>query len=266
MTTNIPATNTLRPGLLVALNTNVKGNVSYVKRDLEAEHETDAGLKAKWETERTIADAAEFERASQVRSKARSLITAVCTKTAFGLLCPESGAPDLDRATDEARKLCEDFNRNAKLTRVHCFVLTGRVASDDVKAVQAISGEVRDLIADMKDGLEALDVEKVRKAANEAKQIGNMLSPEAQARIQIAIDAVRAQARKIVAAGETAAIVINQRAIATLNEARTAFLDLEPAREVAEPVLVGRDIDLDVIETARTLADEMRERDLSSAA
>ena len=245
MTTNIPANNTLRPGLLVALNTSVKGNVFYVKRTLEAEHETVGGLKAKWETERTISDAAEFERASQVRSKARSLITAACTKTAFGLLCPETGAADLDRAIDEARKLCDDFNRNASITRVHCFALTGRVASDDVKAVQAISGEVRGLIADMKDGLESLDVEKIRKAANEAKQIGNMLSPEAQVRIELAVKAVREQARKIVAAGETAAIVIDQRTIATLNEARTAFLDLDPAREVAEPTLVGRDIDLE---------------------
>jgi len=245
MTTNIPASNTLRPGLLVALNTSVKGNVFYVKNTLEAEHETEGGLKAKWETERTITDAAEFERASQVRSKARALVTSVCTKTAFGLLCPETGAPDLDRAADEARKLCEDFNREAKLTRVHCFVLTGRVASDDVKAVQAISGEVRDLIADMKEGLEALDVEKIRKSANELKQIGNMLSPEAQVRIELAVKAVREQARKIVKAGETAAITIDQRAIATLNEARTAFLDLDPAREVAEPILVGRELDLE---------------------
>ena len=243
MTMNIPANNTLRPGLLVALNTSVKGNVNYTRRDLETDHETDAGLKTKWETERTITDAAEYEQAIKVRSKARSLVTAVCTPTAFGLLCPETGAPDLDKAADEARKLCEDFNRNAKVTRVQCFVLTGRVASDDVKAVQAISAEVRDLIADMKDGLEVLDVAKVRKAATEAKQIGSMLSPDAQARITVAIEAVRAQARKIVSAGETAAFEIDRRTIATLNETRTAFLDLDAPTEVAEPAVVGRAVD-----------------------
>lgn len=244
MTTNIPASTTLRPGLLVALSIRVKGNVSYVKRDLETEHATDAGLKAKWETERTIADADEFKRATQVRSKARSLVTGVCTATAFGLLCPETGAPDLDKAIADARKLCDDFNRDAQLTRVSCFVLTGRVAADDVEAVKAINGEVRELIADMKDGIESLDVEKVRKAANEAKQIGNMLSPLAQARITVAIEEARKAARKIVAAGETAAIEIDRRTIATLNEARTAFLDLDTSREVAEPTVVGRAVDL----------------------
>ena len=98
MTSNIPANNTLRPGLLVALNTSVKGNVNYTRRDLETDHETDAGLKTKWETERTITDAAEYEQAIKVRSKARSLVTAVCTPTAFGLLCPETGAPELQPA------------------------------------------------------------------------------------------------------------------------------------------------------------------------
>ena len=59
--------------------------------------------------------------------------------------------------------------------------------------------------------------------------------------------AVREQARKIVSAGETAAYGIDRRTIATLNETRTAFLDLDTPKEVAEPAVVGRALDLEAV-------------------
>jgi hypothetical protein len=237
---------TLRPGLLVGLKTSITGNVKYNKQVIESDHITETGSrKAKWETERTVIDPVEHEAATKVRSKARSIVNSVCANTAFGLLCPDIAAEDLKLALVEARKLCDDFNRTAKLTRVYFNAITGRIAPDDLQAVRAINEEVRQLLAEMADGIQKLDVVAVRAAADRAKQIGAMLTLDAQARIQIAIDAARASATKIKAAGEQAAIEIDRRTLATLAEARTAFLDIDqPDREVAAPTAEGRSIDL----------------------
>jgi hypothetical protein len=240
-------TSTIRPGLLVSLKTSIRGNISYEHRDIEQEHLTDDGRKlAKWETERSISDPAEYDAAVKVRSKVRSVVSSVCANSAFGLLCPEKSIDDLDNAIAEARRLADGFNATAKLTRVWVYVIAGRIAPDDLEAVRAINSEVRDLLAVMADGVANLDVTAVRSAADRARDIGRMLSPDAQTRIQGAIDAARSAARRIVKVGEAAAQEIDQRTIRRITEARTAFLDLdEPAVEIAAPAAEARALDLE---------------------
>jgi hypothetical protein len=48
-----------------------------------------------------------------------------------------------------------------------------------------VAEDFRELLAEMETGLQNLDVKVVRDAANKARNIGAMLSPDAQARIQI---------------------------------------------------------------------------------
>ena len=245
-------TSTLRPGLLVSLKTTVSGNVHYSRQTIESEHITDEGeAKSAWETERTVTDPKEHEAAIKVRSKARSLVSAVCASSAFGLLCPENAEPELESAIAEARRLADAFNAEATLSRISVYVMTGRIAQDDVEAVRAINSEVRDLMADMSKGIETLNVDTVRAAASKAKQLGSMLSPEAEARVQIAIDTARSSARQIVKAGEQASQEIDRRAIRKITEARTAFLDMDEADEIAVPTVEARGIDLEPEEERR---------------
>lgn len=247
-------TSTLRPGLLVSLKTTVTGNVQYRKRTIEAEHLTEDGAEmARWETERTIADKAEHEAAQKARSMAGSCVRSVCAHSAFGLLCPENRADELEKAIADARKIAADFNETASLTRLGVYVITGRIAPDDVEAVRAINSEVRDLLADMAEGVKDLDVKRIRDAANKARSIGSMLSPDSTARIQIAIDAARSSARKIVKAGEQAAQEVDRRAIRQITEQRTAFLDIDDTREVAAPAVETRAIDFAAVKYARGL-------------
>ena len=239
-------TSTLRPGLLVSLKTSITGNVSYDRRDIESNHRTEEGKsKAKWETERTVEDPEELERAAETRGKAASLIRSVCAKSAFGLLCPETAAEELTKAVENARALAEEFNSTAKLTRVTIYVMTGRIAPDDVEAVKALNSEVRDLLSDMQRGVEKFDVKVIRESASKAKQLGAMLSVEAAGRVQVAIDAARGAASKIVKAGEEAAKELDMRTVRLLNDARTAFLDLDEGRAIATPAAQGRAIDLE---------------------
>lgn len=239
-------TSTLRPGLLVSVKTSVTGNVKYDKRDLDPEHQTEDGKTlTRWETKRTIADRAEYDAAGRARSKARAAISAVCTNSSFGLLCPQRDADLLDKAIAEARSIADEFNATARLSRLRMYIMTGRVAPDDLEAIRAINSEVRDLLDAMEDGIQNLDVKAVREAATKAKNLGAMLSPDAAARIQIAVEAVRSTARKMTAAGETAAQEIDRRTLDRIAEARTAFLDLDNAREVAAPEAEGRAVDFE---------------------
>jgi hypothetical protein len=239
-------TSTLRPGLLVSLKTSIRGNISYDHRDIEREYLTEDGKQlARWETERTIAKPAEYETARKVRSKARSIISGVCAKSEFGLLCPEKSADDLDKAIVEAWTLAEEFNDTATLTRVRVYVIAGRIVPDDVEAVRAINSEIGDLLTRMAEGVRNLDVRIVRDAADRARDLGRMLSAEAGARVQEAIEAARSAARTIVKSGEQAAAEIDQRTIDRIAAARTAFLDLDTAGEIATPPAPARAVDLE---------------------
>jgi hypothetical protein len=235
---------TLRPGFLISLKTSVRGNVQYAKRDLAQETIVDGKAIAEWETKRTIADPVEFKAAGEARSKARSIINGVCVNSAFGLLCPEKAQEELDAAVKAAHKVVDDFNRTATLTRVSVYVMVGKIASDDVEAVKAINSEVSDLMNQMESGLRNLDVKSIREAAAKARGIGQMLSPEAAARITLAVEAAREAAKKMVKAGEQAAVEIDMRAIRSVTEARTAFLDLDEANEIAAPKQDARALDL----------------------
>lgn len=236
---------TLRPGFLISLKTSVRGNVKYEKRDIGQEVTEDGATVTEWETTRVIADPEEFKKAGEARGKARSMISAVCVNSAFGLLCPEAAQEELDNAVKSAHAVVDAFNETASLTRVSVYVMVGKIAADDVEAVRAINSEVSDLLGQMQEGLKNLDVKSIRDAAAKAKNIGQMLSPDAAVRIQMAVDAARASARKIVQAGETAAAEIDLRAVRLVTEARTAFLDLDEAQEIAAPKHEGRALDLE---------------------
>lgn len=239
--------NTLRPGLLVSLKTAIVGNVNYKRVDIEADHLTEEGIKkAIWETERTIEDPEEHEKAVLVRSKCRSLIVGVCTPSTFGLLCPNSRKDELDTAIAESQLLARAFNETATQTQVNVYVIMGQIAQDDVQAVQAINGEVRDLITAMETGLKKLDVGMVREAASKAKLLGRMLSDNAAEKIQAAVETAREVAKRIVKAGEEAAGEVDRASLRLLRESRTAFLDLdEEQREISAPANAARAIDLE---------------------
>lgn len=239
---------TLRPGLLVAMSTGIRGNITYRTEEIEGRHIAATGeQRARWETTRVIHDPAEHEAAIKLRTKARGLILAVCANSAFGLLCPESRADALIEATQQARNLVEEFNAQATLTRMSFNVIFGRIAQDDVEAVKAISAELRNLMEDMQDGLKTLDVKAVRDACNKAKGVGEMLSDDAKGRLDVAISAARKSARAMVKAGEVAAMEIDRRAIAQIDMARTSFLDIDmDTINVSVPKMSGRAIDLGV--------------------
>jgi hypothetical protein len=249
----------LRPGYLVGLKTAIKGeNVKYDKVVLEPERVDEYGqLVSKWETDKTIADAAEQERAVKTRSKARNLVTAVCAKSDFGYLCPDDRLVDLEAAIDEATRLCDEFNLTATLSEIVFSTLKGRIAADDGKAIKAIKGELSELLTAMEAGVKNLNVEGIREAAGKAKELGKMLQPSAQKEVMEYVNKVRKLATEINKAGDQAATVVNAEVLRGLANARTEFLDFDGGAELKDTTVEGRVLDLDPEVEQATAAPEV---------
>lgn len=222
---------TIQPGVMVALTVRTKGNVQYAKVDLE-NGTTDAGeAKARWETTRVIADPEEFKKAQEARSKARTIISAVCARTSFGLIALESKKDKLDEAIRAARAGIDEFNADARMTNLSLSVMLGRIAADDKEAVAAMNAEMRDIIDQMEVAVKNIDAEAIRKAAIAARSAAKVLSPEAAAQVSGAIAASRDFATRIKAAANVASIAVDTVAVQALSTARTAFLDLTTETE-----------------------------------
>ena len=241
-------TNTIRPGLLVALRSSLSGGVTYVRVDKATEAAPEGADVSTWETTRTIADRDEHARASQARSKATAEIRKVCSLTSFGLLCPESLEPELDAAIARARAIAAAHNATAEHTKVSVLAFKGRIASSDEAAARAIGREVSDLIDGMNSAIDRLDVEAIRTAANKARELSSMLSPELSATVGEAVETARRAARQIVKrvekGAEQAAVVLADIQRGGIQKARIAFLDLtdEAPAAAQEPALPTVDV------------------------
>lgn len=183
---------------------------------------------------RLAASPEEDDAAVKARNKARSLMTSACTLSPFGLLCPTVDEDKLNDAVRDARLVTDGFNAEATLTRVTVNIIVGRISADDVEAVRAINGEVIELLAQMEQGMRAVDAGVIREAANKAKALSTVLSLDAAEQLQAAIEAARSEARRIVKVGETSEITANEAGIQAVSTARLAFVDVETEAPAVE--------------------------------
>jgi|SRR5215472_893147 len=236
---------TIRPGLLVHVSTSIKGNVSYDVTRLGTKQTVEGEIE-EWDTKRLTRDVDEQERASKARSLARSKIQSVCIPIEpGGLLCPQDRADQLALAEAEALRIVEEFNDSAQITRLTFRVVTGSIAPSDARAIKMINQELRDLMESMAEGMASLDVKKIREAADRATQVNKMLPSETGEQVKKAIELARKTATDMRKAAEVGAAEVDQVAIARIQEARTAFLDLDDNQgTIGEVEHAGRSLDL----------------------
>lgn len=226
----------IRPGILVSCHSVIRGGIKYDRTDLGNEVRPDGTVKSKWETERTIINVEEHERAVKCRSKAIGLIRSTCIPTTFGLLCREDDLSILNSAIDDAKKLIAKFNSSSEFSHVAIYVLKGKVASTDDEAVRSISEEVRSLLDTMEEGISKADVKAIRDACSKAQAITAMLGDEQVRKVSRAVQEARDAAREIVRRvekrGEEASRVLASIQTRAISNARMAFLDLDDELEV----------------------------------
>jgi len=235
---------TIRPGYLISLKTAIRGNVTYKVRG-KGKSLADNQETVQWETTRRTRDVEEYNRAYNVRSKARGLVTAATIDSDFGLLCREADREQVLKAIAEGRALVRAFNNEARVTNIAFRAIMGKVAADDAEAVRSITGEIKDLLSAMTRGMADMDVKRIRDAANKATRIASMLPENASARVRDAIATARKEARRVAKAGNDAAIEIDRAAIKAIREQQTAFFDLDDIEQVKISAARGYGFDLD---------------------
>lgn len=219
-------TEVMVPGILVALKTGVNGGVEYRRNTLESDGD---GRVSKWETTRYIDDPDERKAAAELVGQASRLISKLCVRTSFGLLCRTDREAELDAAVAEARRLTTEWNRKARHSFIHVSAIKGRIADNDEEALRAIISEASDLLDRMDKGLADADITVIRDAANRAKRLSEMLGKDSSGQIEAAITAARKAARSIVKRGTALNDRVANAIIETEREsfeaARFRFLD-----------------------------------------
>lgn len=238
----------IKPGILVALKTSVRGGVAYSRRELDTPEGAPDGTMQRWETTRTIDNPDDYTAAKAIRSMAVSKVRRVCVATDFGLLCPEAKEAALDEAIEDARALVAAHNEDREVrTRVDFYVLKGRVASSDEEAARGIAAEVRGLLEAMDRGVAAGDPAAVREAASRARKLEQVLDDVTAKKVGEAVSEARAAAREItrrvIDGGEALDAVVSEISRERIEAARFTFLDVEPVGEIAEPAAEARVVD-----------------------
>lgn len=237
----------IKPGIIVALSTRIRGGVTYTRVDLERARETEDGTqRERWETTKVVEDAEELARATKVRGLISTVIRRLCIETAFGLICPEANEPALDEAIKRARVIAAEHNGTATRSQVSVYVLKGRIASTDEEAARAIGEEVKTLIDAMSSGIDAMDPKAIRDAADRARKIGAVLDASQEIAVSEAIKQARKAARTIVSRVEKkledSAVVLKDIQRGAIEKARLAFLDLDPIQAVSTEALPAVDV------------------------
>lgn len=231
-------TTTIKPGILIALRSNVVGGVSYKRDDIASDEPTEAenGESAKtsvevWKTIKVTTDPEEHARAGNIRGLALYEVTKNCMRTSFGMIASQALETELDAGYARATKMVAEFNATAKYTKIRFGMLKGRIAANDEEAVKAITSEIGALVANMNESIDKLDVKGIREAASKAASIAAILGDEEQRTVTAAVEAARMAARMIVkriaTQGEPAAKVLADMQRGALERARIAFLDLD---------------------------------------
>lgn len=188
-------TKLMRPGLLVALKTAVRGGVEYKREDIDSD---DEGKFKKWETTRLMEDPAEHDAAVKTAGAASRLVSKLCVRTEFGLLCLLDREAEFDAAVLAARMKVNDFNAKAKTCKIHVTAVKARIADNDAEAIRALVQEAKDLLDDMGVAIANADVDSIRKAAGEAKNLSKMMTPDTSGWVNSALEAARETATAIV--------------------------------------------------------------------
>jgi vacuolar-type H+-ATPase subunit H len=227
----------IKPGLLVSVKTRQHGGVSYTKRDIEAPRVTESGAQvSRWETDKFVYDPDETERAQQVANRARYLVTRHCVKTEMQqLLCPNDRRGELKDAIVEARALVSEFNQGASFTEIQIDVWVGEIVDNGVDAAQQIFASQQSFLNEMIDGLKEMDPKKVRAAINKSRDLGQMMSAQANEMVREATRVAEAARQRIITAGEKAIVALDVEAIAKIGSVRNSFLDFDYA--ASEPVV-----------------------------
>ncbi|MEK6883204.1 MAG: hypothetical protein AABY22_26495, partial [Nanoarchaeota archaeon] len=244
----------LKPGILVYLRSEIEGGVKYDSKGLTDEQAEAAGLEVATNVTDTATirkvgsvivtdDPDEFDRAKRVRGICRRLVSVLCEETPFGLLCPRDKKDDLAAAIRQSYREAEEFNKDSRYSSVRLWITRGYQVVDDAGDIKRVAEEMREILDEMKAGIDGADAEAVRAAMKRAKLVAGMIDGEHAERVKGAIRQAKEMADQIAKAARDRAdkgveIIVRCKTDEILS-ARASFLDVVESIGAIEAIYVG---------------------------
>ena len=207
---------TFRAGLAVDLTVRISGGVEYKRTEKRAPRKVGTAVIEEWETEKTVANAAEWEKAVALRGDLRHSISRLCARTPLGdlLLIPPDRETDVRAALDAARSKVDAHNASASAHHLVMGCVLLRFVPEDEWTARSIRGEIFAVLTRMDQGIGNADAEAIREAADAAKRVLPMLTSIAAPVLEQAVEEARRAAREITRrigkGGESAEAVIGE--------------------------------------------------------
>lgn len=195
----------IQPSRFVFLTTKVTSPNHRVRLDRSEKRSEATGSSAvkrvKTLTEHTIYNPEEQERCEKLRSSLSGSLTKLCTTIGGGLYSlPLDAEEEFDRARLEVVKLAREFNQESthyKLTVTPVKLMPVAVGEEEVLA-RKVAYEVQLCMREMREALDAMDVDAIRAAALSAKYKAKSLAVgQDRAILEGAVQAARQAAVQI---------------------------------------------------------------------
>ena len=189
---------TFEPSVLIIPNISVNGGVEY-DTAVKGTHIDEQGREVtEWETIKRVLDPA--ERAEAV-NLARTIKRAIrndtgSVETKFGLVCPTSNGDSIDPAEADIRRRVAEFNSRSRYSKLSFTPMFVEIASDDERAIAAMTQNMLEAMADLEKAMKAMDVKRTKDIIN--KLVGmDQLLPEGRGQaIKDLVKTVRKQANR----------------------------------------------------------------------
>ena len=195
-------------------------------------------------------DPEEWDRASKVRLKARSLVVSVCAKTPWGLIADLDREDDLAGAFLAARAQVDEFNEGSSHYEVKASWFPGVTSGTDASEAANVRVEVIDMVNRLDAALKSADVRNIRKiCGDELRQVNMLLDPDIEQHKAVKALIRRAQetARALVKAGEDNADAI----VEVLRDADMSPVAAARAQFATSPVPVPTEVPENPVPAAR---------------
>lgn len=216
------------------------------KRQIARTEEKDAGemygveaITITTTNERLIINPEEHEKALELQCDLGNSLRKMGTRISDGIIAFSlKKEEDFDKARQEARQKANEFNRTSTHYKVIVdAVKLQAVESDEELVARKLTYEIQRLLGEMKEALNACDVDRIRQVATEAKYKANSLqSGTEQGILLAAIEEARKAAstigKELKEKGEVVEAIKNALNTSAVESARMMFLEYAVPEEV----------------------------------
>ena len=220
--------------LLFIPNIGMGGGVKYRTKDHKERENTDGKELKEWNTERTVDDRGEFDKARALKEKFRRRFNKLGSTIRSGVIVRTDREQELTRAVADTEDDIRIFNRQAVYSRFWFYPVKILIDSSNSNVMVAMAKQLQDLLVTIQRRLKVGDYKEVRKLLKgvNVDNYSDMFKGEYSDKIKQAFDNVKESTRELASQARKVAkgIDATQAEIDTapIDVARAAFIELMP--------------------------------------